>query len=163
MLKKIMGALGGSLIKDISDAADKFITTDEERLVFESKTQELVFNRFAEIEESAREEMKAKASIIVAEMQSGDNFTKRARPSVVYFGMIVIAINHVLGPWLFVAAGHEIPSIELPSEFWYAWSGIVATWSLGRSVERRGAQNKLTSLINGPNINSPTAKHLLEN
>ena len=40
----------------------------------------------------------AQKEIIVAEMNQGDNFTKRARPSVVYMGLVFIALVHVLFP-----------------------------------------------------------------
>lgn len=162
MLQKIMSVLGGSLVKDISEAADRFITTDAEKLEFQRHTQEMVFKRFGELEQTAREEMKAKAQIIVAELQSGDSYTKKARPSVVYFGLVAIGCNYVIGPWSAHFIGAEIPRIELPTDFWMAWGGIVATWSIGRTAERRGATNKLTSIINGTSINSPTARHLLE-
>ena len=39
--------------------------------------------------------------------------------------------------------------MNLPAEFWYAWGGVVATWSIGRTMERRGATNNLVNVITG--------------
>jgi len=43
----------------------------------------------------------------------------------------------------------KIVTLDLPGEFWMAWGGIVATWSVGRSAEKRGTMNRLTSVITG--------------
>ena len=46
-------------------------------------------------------------------------------------------------------SGSTPEPFELPTEFWLAWGGIVSTWSIGRSAERRGARNKAVSLVTG--------------
>ena len=43
----------------------------------------------------------------------------------------------------------EMIQIDMPAEFWMAWSGVVSIWSIGRSAERRGAQNKAINVITG--------------
>lgn len=109
----------------------------------------LLQKRDSEIEQTARAETQARERVLVAELTQGDNFTKRARPSVVYIGLIFIALNHVIGPWAAYFIGTEIPEITLPTEFWVAWGGIVATWSIGRTMEKRGQHNKMTGAITG--------------
>jgi len=106
----------------------------------------------------------AKAEIIVAEMRQGDNYTKRARPTVVYGGLVMIALNYVIFPVatrLIMAFGSPtevammrplLEPINLPTEFWVAWGGIVSTWVLGRSAEKKamgGNIGKIASLITG--------------
>jgi hypothetical protein len=111
----------------------------------------------------------AKSRIIVAELSQGDNYTKRARPTVVYGGLLMIAINYVLFPflarlaaasYLFSGAAGQVPQslinllspLDLPGEFWAAWGGVVGTWVLGRSLEKRGATGnlgKIAGLITG--------------
>jgi len=95
-------------------------------------------------------------SIIVAEMQQGDNFTKRARPAIVYMGLIFIGLVHVVFPivaWLVLVLTNELltemPDIALPSEFWAAWGGVCSIWVIGRTMERRGMANKVVNLITG--------------
>ena len=111
---------------------------------------------------SARDE--AKSAIIVAEMQQGDNYTKRARPTVVYAGLVMIGINHVVFPIaarVIALLGDAalisditplLQPIELPTAFWAGWSGIVSTWVLGRSIEKGksgGRLGQIASLITG--------------
>jgi len=107
---------------------------------------------------------KAKAQIISAEMQQQDNYTKRARPTVVYGGLVMIAINYVIFPligrFLALYKGADVvylklvEPLQLPTEFWVAWGGVVGTWILGRSAEKiKGTTDtnvgRLVSLITG--------------
>ena len=105
----------------------------------------------------------------MAEMQQGDAYTKRARPSVVYFGLLFIGLVHDVFPLVAkimlmaslwgktdaavsqVASTKilELTSITLPSEFWWAWGSVISIWSIGRSAERRGMANKLVEMIKG--------------
>jgi hypothetical protein len=102
-----------------------------------------------DVEATYRKEIEAKERVLVAELQQGDNFTKRARPTVVYFGLLVLLLNHVVLPWVAHFAGQAIPAINIPTEFWLGWSGIVATWVIGRTAEKRGSANKVVGLITG--------------
>lgn len=91
----------------------------------------------------------AQQAVMVAEMQQGDAFTKRARPSVVYSGLAFIGLVHVFLPMTAFFLGKPVPSLALPTEFWVAWSGVVGLWVLGRSAEKRGATDVLTKLATG--------------
>lgn len=98
----------------------------------------------------------AQKAIISAEMSQGDNYTKRARPTIVYFGLIAIGLVHVLLPvlaWLVLSATGKpltnMPSITLPDEFWFTWGGVCGVWILGRSAEKGGAANKVLGMITG--------------
>lgn len=99
--------------------------------------------------------LSAQRDIIIAEMNQGDNFTKRARPSIVYVGLMAICLVHVLFPilvWTLLAikgAKIELPEINLPDQFWWAWSGVCGIWVIGRSAEKRGATDKITEMITG--------------
>lgn len=104
----------------------------------------------------------AQRDIIVAELQQGDKFTKRARPMVVYTGLAVIVFNHALIPfinrcveWYVLSQGGDLSAfaaltpINMPSVFWYSWSGVVSVYTVGRTAEKRGARGKLISWITG--------------
>jgi len=99
--------------------------------------------------------VESKKAVLVAELNQGDNFTKRARPSIVYFGLAVIGLNHVVLPWAawflvkVFSVNAELPEIELPTEFWYTWGGVCSVWVWGRSQEKIGAKDKIISLITG--------------
>lgn len=100
-----------------------------------------------------------KRDIIVAEMNQADTFTKRARPSVVYMGLVFIGLVHVIFPIVFYFAGlfkakmPTLPVLALPQEFWWAWFGVCSVWMIGRSTEKnvqaKGIVGKALSMITG--------------
>ena len=142
----------GSVADFASELVKRFFPpkmTDAEKAQARIQLQEMLQKR----EDSLIE---AKKSVLVAELQQGDSFTKRARPTVIYAGLGFIALVHVLLPmiaWVvLIATGKpltDMPDISLPGQFWMAWGGICTTWVIGRSVERRGMQNKLVKMITG--------------
>jgi hypothetical protein len=91
----------------------------------------------------------ATREIIVAEMTQGDSFTKRARPSIVYSGLLFIFLVHVALPGYAFFSGQPTPDLSLPAEFWWAWTGVVSVWTFGRSMEKRGHTDKITKMITG--------------
>lgn len=58
-----------------------------------------------------------------ADAQSGDKYVSRARPSIIYVGLFILAFNYIalafLSRWGFKIA-------DLPSMFWETW-GVVST------------------------------------
>lgn len=144
--------LGGGLVsiaKGAADIVDKFKLTPDEKMEYNLKMEELLQRAGSELEQTMRAELGAKERILVAELTQGDNYTKRARPTVVYFGLGVIAWNYSLIPIFGALAGVDLPDLPLPAEFWYAWGGVVATWSVGRTMERRGSSNNLVGIVTG--------------
>jgi len=86
-------------------------------------------------------EIGAKERVMVAELQQGDAFTKRARPSIVYaglFGAFVDAIEYI--------------DFSFPTDFWYVWGSVCGVYAIGRSVEKvkkNGTVGKVAGLIAG--------------
>ena len=142
------GTIGG-IVREVGNTVDKFVTTDEEKMQFKIKLEELLQKRDLELEQSLRKELEAKERVVVAELQQGDNYTKRARPTVVYMGLFFIFINYCLVPLVSKFAGLGIEPLDLPAGFWAGWSGIVGTWSIGRSLEKKGMGGKIVSAITG--------------
>lgn len=132
------------IIDSVKGAADTFIQTKDEKASFDLKVEEIITTRLTQIQESVRTQMNLTMEVIKAEMASGDNYTKRARPTIVYFGLVVIAWNYCIRP---MVPGFE--PIELPTDFWLAWGGVVGVWSAGRSAEKIGVQGKVTKAITG--------------
>ena len=116
--------------------------TDAEKAQAQVQIQEMVEKRVASL-------VDAQKSIIVSEMQQADNYTKRARPTLVYAGLFFIFLVHVLFPIAAFFTSKPMPTVSLPAEFWWAWSGVCGVWVLGRSAEKRGAANKLVNMITG--------------
>ena len=100
-----------------------------------------------EVRESAI--LDAQKNIIVAEMNQGDSYTKRARPTIVYAGLAFIFLVHVFLPILAFFKSTPVPTLSLPTEFWWAWTGVCGIWVVGRSFEKRGAEGAILSAITG--------------
>ena len=135
----------GSVADFAKNIVDRFFPkqmTDEEKAMAQLKIQAMADER-----ESAL--VAAQRDIIVAELSQGDNFTKRARPMIIYAGLAFIALMHVFFPiaaWFFKS---EVPELSLPEEFWWAWTGVAGAWIIGRSYEKKGATGGIISAITG--------------
>ena len=136
-LDKVLGGTVGSVVKELGDVADKFITTSEEKMAARAKFEEILQRRDAEVEQTIRAELDAQKSIIVAELNQGDNYTKRARPTIVYVGLGMAVFNYALAPLVSHVFGSTLPSLAVPVEFWTIWGGVVGVYSWGRSAEKR--------------------------
>ena len=85
-------------------------------------------------------------------MAQGDKFTKRARPTIVYAGLVFVFITNVLIPVIAYFSGktpEEMPQINLPSEFWWAWGTVVSVYGAGRSAEKNGCGQQNYSVCYG--------------
>jgi hypothetical protein len=148
-ISNILGGSVGKVVQEVGNVVDKFHLSGEEKQQFQLEMESLLQKRDAQVEESIRSELQAKERILVAELTQGDTYTKRARPTVVYAGLGFIFFNYCLVPVLSKIFGAMVEPLVLPPEFWYGWSGIVATYSVGRSFEKRGASNKVSRAITG--------------
>lgn len=93
--------------------------------------------------------VEAQKAVMVAEMSQGDVYTKRARPTIVYAGLLFIFMVHVAFPIITYISGQDLPDLKLPEEFWWSYTGVCGVWVLGRSMEKNGAQNKIVNMITG--------------
>lgn len=147
--QKILSGGIGSIVEKVGGVVDKFHLSKEEKAKLQLELKSMLLKRESEIEETLRTEMQAKERILVAELTQGDKFTKRARPTVVYAGLGFILLNNIILPTIFHLTGNTIEPFKIPTEFWLGWSGIVATWSVGRTMEKRGVDNKFTRFAVG--------------
>jgi len=148
-IDRLSGIMGGGLIDSVGNIADKFIQTPDEKAAFKVELEKVLQQRDSEVEQTIRAELQAKERIIVAEMSQGDNYTKRARPTFIYFGLAIIAFNYCLIPLVQLAMEIKVNPFALPAEFWLAWGGCVGVYNIGRSMEKRGNRNKLTQAAVG--------------
>lgn len=93
--------------------------------------------------------VEAQKAVMVAEMSQGDTYTKRARPTIVYAGLIFIFMVHVAFPIITYISGQALPDLKLPEEFWWSYTGVCGVWILGRSMEKNGTHNKIVNMITG--------------
>lgn len=126
----------GGLIKPAFDLIDNLSTSDEERLVLKNKLMEIQNKANEKLLEYESKVVEAKSNVVVAELKQDDKYTKRARPTVLYSGIAILLINHVVLPWYAYFSGMQIPQINLPDMFWMAWGGIASVYAFGRTKEK---------------------------
>ncbi len=141
MLSGVLGFVSG-IIKPATELIDNLTTTKEEKLELKARMMEIENALTAKLIDLETRTIEAKEKIMVAELQQTDNYTKRARPTIIYGGLAILALNHVLLPWAAWFGIHifskaiNLPSITLPSEFWIAWGGVCGVYAFGRSKEK---------------------------
>lgn len=135
----------GSVADAAKTIANKFFPDkmgDGERAKAELELQKILSERDNKLADS-------KKAVMVAELNQSDQYTKRARPTIIYAGLVFIFMVHVLFPIMFVCFGKELPKLTLPEQFWWAWGGVCSVYAIGRSAEKGGAKNKLIGMITG--------------
>jgi hypothetical protein len=140
-LKKIFtGGIGqaaeqiGNVVADISEKhlGKKELKLELEKILAAQATQQF---------QAAAVEIQAKERILVAELQQGDNYTKRARPSIIYVGLIGAIVD-----------GIGAIDFTMPADFWYIWGGVCSVYVVGRSVQLskvNGVAGKVAGMITG--------------
>lgn len=124
---------------------DKLSTTDDERNRAKIELQKLILEDRAQTEQTIRRELEAKERVLVAELSQDDAYTKRARPTIIYTGLVIALTSAA-----FKLLGSAVDvNLLVPAEFWYAWGGISATWVIGRTAEKRGTASPLVEKITG--------------
>ncbi len=133
-----MGLLdfASDIIKPVAELIDNLTTSDQEKLQLKNKLQEIENAYKAKLLDYETEVAESKKEIMVAELKQDDKYTKRARPTVLYAGLLILLINNVLLPWMSYFNGMHIPVINLPSEFWLAWGGVAGVYAFGRTKEK---------------------------
>lgn len=130
-LSKIFGGGVGSVVKELGEVADKFVTTSAEKAELRAKFEEILQKRDAEVELTIRAELDAQKEIIVAELNQGDTYTKRARPTIIYVGLLLALLNYTVLP-LFGK-----PGLGVPPDFWFVWGGVAGWYVHSRSADKR--------------------------
>lgn len=156
-LFKLIGDTIGSVVKPVTGLVDEIFTSDEERQEFKTRLAEIASTAENAAMAHAETIANAQRDVIVAELQQDDKYTKRARPTIAYSGIAVLILNHIILPWAAFFSGTDasgLPSVELPAEFWWGWTGVVGVWAIGRSVEKKAkiqgeGPGKYTRMITG--------------
>jgi len=143
IISTILSGGVGELIKGIGSVVDNLHTSKEEKNAAKLALEELARKSESDLELTLRAELGAKERILVAELQQGDAYTKRARPTIVYTGLAIAVFNAVV-PLFGVSE-----TVNAPVEFWYGWAAVVSIYSIGRTREKSGARDKVTTSITG--------------
>lgn len=166
-LSTLFAGSASTMVEQVSKVVDEFHLSAEEKQQLNIRMQEILLRREQMLQDSVQAEMSSKERVLVAELTQGDSYTKRARPTVVYAGLVFILLNYTVIPGISLIGGAPrdectdsgekdkvektctVNYLTLPEEFWWAWAGIVGTWSIGRTAEKLGSRNTLTSRITG--------------
>jgi hypothetical protein len=153
IFSEIIGGNLGKLFKDVmgSFKLDPAVKAQMEKEI-DDHAQEIALKQMELQNEAEKREanlVSAQRDIMVAEMNQGDTFTKRARPMVVYAGLLFMLLDYVILPYISFFNGKPLPSIEMPGEFWWAWTGVVGVWMIGRTMEKRGSTSPIVGKITG--------------
>lgn len=76
-------------------------------------------------------------------------YTRSARPTVIYAGLLFICVVHVVVPVVAFFTMREPSGIELPEGFWWAWGTVVTGIVAGRSYEKVNKPNTVSRILTG--------------
>ena len=154
---KFLAGSAEGLIGKVGNIIDDLNLSSEEKEQFKIQMAQEVRKDREMTEATIRRELEVTERVIVAELQQGDVYTKRARPTIVYAGLSFIGLNYVFFPvlnWFVQVVAYflvadltgfpAVPKLDMPEEFWWMLGSVVSVWSIGRTVERRGVSNAFT-------------------
>lgn len=127
----------GSLIGPIAGLIDDLFTNDEERA--EAK------RKLVEMEQAGRlDELKTSLSAILAEANSADPWTSRARPSflyIIYLMMILAMVGSIIGIWWpdhVATAASNLTNLlnAIPESVWWLFGAGYLGYSGARSFDK---------------------------
>jgi hypothetical protein len=81
LLAKIFGNAGGGILKSLSNVADKFITTGDEKRAFQKDMEQIFLDAEAAMQQNVTERWKA-------DLEHGNWLTRSVRPLVLIFLII---------------------------------------------------------------------------
>jgi hypothetical protein len=130
-VRGLLGLVKDKTGEDLSDMAPEI-----QQLLIERDTAR---DRYTE--ETMQVELETRARTIEAEMAQGDTYTKRARPTLVYSGLLLFFLEFGVRAFLLLRGLSMPEGTIVPVAFTAGWTTAVSVWFVGRSYER-GARTK---------------------
>lgn len=134
LLDAIVGGGVGKLVKDV---VGSFRLSPAAQMEFDTKLVEYQYQLAvkdreleAKLAEFQAREIESASANIRAEVQSGDAFTSRARPSFLYACIAVVVNNWIVLPW----AGK--PPVDLPAELYWLMGVCITGYVASRGYEK---------------------------
>lgn len=134
LLDQILGGGVGQLFKDVvgtfhlsAEDKAKFQATIDEN---QTQVQLAQINLQAKAEDTLAREVEAAGANIRAEAGSGDKYTSRARPSVIYVVLGILTANYVLFPVL------GKPPLAFPDPLFWLFGSCVLGYTGARSWDK---------------------------
>ncbi len=148
LIDSIFGGGIDKIFGGVTGIIDELTTTDEEKAAARLKIRELVHAENKQMELTFRRELEAKERILIAELQQSDNYTKRARPTIVYAGLAIPLFSVIANA---IGLDFNIRA-AVPDEFWLAWGAVTGTYAVGRTMEKRGRSNGFSRAVTGSRL-----------
>ncbi|KKL66191.1 hypothetical protein LCGC14_2147450 [marine sediment metagenome] len=122
----------------------------------EPAIQQLIISRDADRDKYAAEtmqvELETRTRTIEAEMGQSDNYTKRARPTLVYVGLVMFFLEFIIRSILVLRSLPMPEGTIVPEPFIYGWTGAVSVWMVGRSIEKVAKMKNSNAVTSGSKI-----------
>jgi len=143
----IQDVLGSSLLDSVKGIISQFHMSPEDKAKLQAQ-----LDAEKDTFQAAQNDYNTKLNDIAgqnirAEEQSGDKFTVRARPAVIWVGLLMFFWNYCVVP----SAGlhWHVPSLPVPDTFTEIWGVVVTGYVFNRTVD------KLMSLPGESNVKLP--------
>lgn len=157
LLDNIIGSTVGKVVGQVMNAVERFTGSkamDSEsaaqKRLLEVEVMKIVQDRDSEVEQTLRVEYGAKERIMVAEMQQGDTYTKRARPTIIYSGLLMVFLDMASRAIsYFMNIDAPLASSFISPAFMYTWGAVAGIYSIGRTAEKRGNTSAIVASITG--------------
>lgn len=132
-----------SLVKPLIDSATALIGQFHMSPEDKAKAQQDIADLAQKAQQQAQDYEVQLNSIagqnIRTEEGSGDKYTVRARPSVIWVGLFAIVWDYCLIPTVSMWSGKALPGVLLPPFFWEIWGVVVTGYVMSRSAEKIAA------------------------
>jgi len=130
----LQSILGSSLLESVSKIIDQFHMSPDDKAKLQAQlVQEK--DAFAAAENDYNTKLNDIAGQnIRSEEQSGDKFTERARPAVIWVGLLMFFWNYCVVP---TAGVHwHIPALPIPDTFSEIWGVVVTGYVFSRTADK---------------------------
>jgi hypothetical protein len=130
----IQDVLGSSLLDSVKGLISQFHMSPEDKAKLQQQL-DAEKDAFAQAENDYNTKLNDIAGQnIRSEEQSGDKFTVRARPAVIWVGLLMFFWNYCVVP---TAGLHwHIPSLPIPDTFSEIWGVVVTGYVFNRTVDK---------------------------
>lgn len=134
-------------LKSAFGLVDDLHTSEEEKSSLKIKLQELFNQHQRDVMANYNKEMQSVRDVIVAELNQDDNYTKRARPTVLYLFIVIVMLNYCIFPFINHFTVKPLPLIDLPPEAWQMFQWIFGVYGVGRSVEKMSGTDPVKKMF----------------
>lgn len=115
----VQDLIGGSITDGVAKIISLFKVDPTVALTKQVELEEIKLKMASDASAQIAEEIQGQLDINKAEAASGDKFTSRARPLILYICAAAMASNFVIGPFFtWIAAMNGQPNIHYPQLDW---------------------------------------------